>query len=607
MFVVNDALTPVLRTCLDLHFGRVCPLCSAPDEQGAHFAACRGLVRHIAQHFQKKRSTQHCDAAMVARAMDRESALPRWLVNKAIVACENDRTALEGAVCDLLREQFNARRFFDYVCGELLLHCWDCLAEDEKRHWIVHRCGDARDNTYCMSLNSLDFVLKLDGNVIEALFSQEDVFRWYVKSIGSVCLLRLTSKSVYAFTSKLIETKYKTQLISSLFHKLFARASQAAAVDRHGVLVLGEIPKAFGLRDYLSAVRPGQSRAAGGEDAEDIGALELFADVLDSFDGPGACQGPDSRFRMGDEPPQAVAERVAALYWLRRTLDAAKAIQSRKAAATRGLRVEELSGLLAALKQKSILYFRLCDDPDDLAISPCHLKAVGQDTMTVQSPRGNHLNAATPGQMVHGSFSIVGPGRRSTYLDFQSAVRRVTVGGESHVLVELGLPEAFELTRRSHQRLRLDPSQLGAFELCAPAPEADWARFGSLEKWPAPFCFIPDSASLCQLRDLSAGGLMLEIHRDAPAYEYFLDRNKDDPLLALMHLTGRGNVPDLKLGLRLAVKRIRDFPPLRKKYVGCQFLEAGEVRQDRLVRFTPVGKDGIFLINDWIFRNSIGR
>jgi len=74
-----------------------------------------------------------------------------------------------------------------------------------------------------------------------------------------------------------------------------------------------------------------------------------------------------------------------------------------------------------------------------------------------------------------------------------------------------------------------------------------------------------------------------------------------------MHLVGRTGIADLKLGLRLDIKRIRDFPPLRKKYVGFQFVEAGEIRHDRLVRFAPVGKDGIFLIDDWIFRNSIGR
>ena len=100
---------------------------------------------------------------------------------------------------------------------------------------------------------------------------------------------------------------------------------------------------------------------------------------------------------------------------------------------------------------------------------------------------------------------------------------------------------------------------------------------------------------------------MLEINQDAPSYEYFNDHNKMYPLLGFLHLVARANIPDLKLGLRLEVKRIRDFPPLRKKYVGFQFVEAGEVRQDRFVRFSPVGKDGVYLVNDWIFRNSLGR
>lgn len=269
--------------------------------------------------------------------------------------------------------------------------------------------------------------------------------------------------------------------------------------------------------------------------------------------------------------------------------------------------MEELTVLTEALKQKSILYFSLCDDPDSSAINPCSLKSMGEGSLLLQSPRGNRLNEAKPGQEVHGYFALTGNRQKSTYCDFRSTVLSVATADEHHALVTLTLPASFELTRRTHKRMPLDPSHLAAFEMAAPVMGADWSAFSALDKWPAPFCTIPDGTSHCHIRDLSAGGLMLELHRDAPAYDYFTGRNQDHPLLALMHLVGRANIPGLKLGLRLEVKRIRDFPPLCKKYVGFQFIEAGEIRNNRLVRFTPVGKDGIFLINDWIFRNSIGR
>ncbi|WP_428565806.1 MAG: pilus assembly protein PilZ [Solidesulfovibrio sp. DCME] len=600
---MKEALLPVVRTGLDLHFGRLASRTPEPAAKPVLADAALDLARGIGDHLLRQVDTGEVVTDVMRYAMGRDDALPHWLVNKGLVASQNDRAALEQAILKLLKNAFNQRRYFDYIVGEMYFHRWRWLREEDKDRWLLHRQSDARENVFCIELNTFDYVLKFEDSVLGKMLSDRDVFHWYVRSIGSVVLLPLLSTPVFEFTARLIEAKYKTPFIAKLFRKLFAAAGQAPPVDRYGVLVLGEIPKAFGLRDYLDAIRGETPGVCGG----DVGALEVFRHVLERFDNLSARLSSDSRFRMGGDPPQALVCRVAAMFWLRRTLDAAKAIQEKKAPPARGMRVEERTVLDEAFKQKSILYFRLFDDPNDSAINPCHIKGLGDASMTVQSPRGNRLNEARPGQEVHGYFSIAGANRKSTYLDFRSNVLAVEEADPSHCLVELSLPAAFELTRRSHKRLPLDPSQLAAFEMASPSPQADWAAFSTMEKWPAPFCIIPDSASHCHIRDLSAGGLMLEIHQDAPAHDYFIDSSKEHPLLALMHLVGRTGIPDLKLGLRLEVKRIRDFPPLRKKYVGFQFMEAGEIRHDRLVRFSPVGKDGIFLITDWIFRNTIGR
>lgn len=600
---MKDALEPVVRTGLDLHFGRLAP--QAPDSQDRQALAesALTLARRIGDHLLWRKCCGEVDAGVMRYALRRENALPGWLVNKGLVASDNDRAALEPAMRKLLGSTFNRRRFFDYVAGEMLYCRWCWMREDERKHWLVHRLGDARENAFCTALDGPEYVLKFDEMFLAKLFGDQTFLHWYVRSIGSVMLFSLGSRPVFEFTARLIEAKYKTAFMADLFQQLFHTARQGPPVDRYGLLVLGDLPKAFGLRDYLDTVQP----ANPGLFPSDIGALELFRHILKRFDDHNGCPSCDARFRMGGDPPQALVDRIGARYWLRRTLLAAKAIQRKKAVPTRGLRVEERAVLDAAFKQKSILYFRLFDDPNDSTINPCHIKSLSENAMLVQSPRGNRLNEAGPGQDVHGYFSIVGANRKSTYLDFRTTVLSVQPVDEVYGLVEIALPAAFELTRRTHKRLSLDPGQLGIFEMAAPPFGADWAQYSTMEKWPSPFCIIPDSASHCHIKDLSAGGLMLEIHEDAPAFEYFTERNRDYPLLALMQLVGRANLPELKLGLRLDIKRIRDFPPLHKKYVGCQFTEAGEIRQDRLVRFSPVGKDGIFLITDWIFRNTVGH
>ncbi|MEA4855152.1 pilus assembly protein PilZ [Solidesulfovibrio sp.] len=600
---MKDALVPVVRTGLDLHFGRLVSRTPDTEEEPLFADAALTLARRIGEHLLRHDAGAAVDAGVMRYALGRDDVLPAWLVNRGLVASENDRASLEPALLGVLDNEFNQRRYFDYVAGEMLYHRWRWLPETQRKPALADRVGDARDNPFCIEINTFDYVLKFNGEVLGKALADRDVLHWYVRSIGSVVLLPLVTKPVFEFTARLVEAKYKTPFILTLFKSLFTKAGQLPPVDRYGVLVLGDILKLLGLRDYHNAARQDHPELCSGN----VGVLELLRHILDRFDNPTARMSCDARFRLGGDPPQSLINRLAALYWLRRTLDAAKAIQGKKAAPARGMRVEERTVLEAAFKQKSILYFRLFDDPNDSAINPCHIKALDKASMVVQSPRGNRLNEAGPGQEVHGYFSITGANRKSTYLDFRSNVLAVEDAEPSYCLVELTLPAAFELTRRSHKRLPLDPSQLAAFEMAAPPPGADWTAFSNLEKWPAPFCIIPDSASHCHIKDLSAGGLMLEIHQDAPAHEYFNERNKDYPLLASMHLVGRTGIADLKLGLRLDIKRIRDFPPLRKKYVGFQFVEAGEIRHDRLVRFAPVGKDGIFLIDDWIFRNSIGR
>ncbi len=600
---MKDVLAPLVRTSLDLHFGRLAPLASETAERPALVQAAASLLRHVSENLLRQVPNGETDPTVLRHALAREAALPVWLVNKGLVACENDQAGLESAIHGVLRNGFHRRRFFDYVSGELFHSCWRWTPEKQRGDWIVRRVADARENEYCIELNTYDYVLKFDGAMFAKSLEEPAVFHWYVRSLGSVALLPLVSKSVFEFTARLIETRYKTPFVATLFRNLFTAAGQAKPIDRYGVLVVGDIPKALALRDFFDAAQAASPVGL----PEDIGVLELFSRLVGQFDNPSARRYPEARFRVSGEPPQSLANKIGAMFWLRRTLDAAKTIQQKKAAPTRGLRVEERTVLDEALKQKSILYFRLFDDPNDTAINPCHLRALQEDAMVVQSPRGNRLNDARADQEVHGYFSITGPNRKSTYLDFRSNVLSVEAADPAYSLVELSLPAAFELTRRTHKRLSLNPDQIAAFELAAPTLVADWTQFGSMEKWPSPFCIIPDRAGHCGIKDLSAGGLMLEIHQDAPAYDYFTERNKVYPLLGFLHLTGRANMPELKLGLRLEVKRIRDFPPLRKKYVGFQFAEAGEVRQDRLVRFAPVGKEGFFLVNDWIFRNSIGR
>ncbi len=600
---MKEALAPVVHTNLDLHFGRLAALSPEPDDHPALAGAAAALVRHISENLLELPCEATADTTVQRHVFAKDAALPPWLVNKGLVLCENSRNGLEPAVRGVLRNPFNFRRFLDFLSGELLFHNWFWSTDAVRADWPLRRVGELRENTFGLELNTCDFVLKFDDSVFSRGGQQEDLLHWYVRSLGTVSLLNLTSRTLFEFTARMVEAKYKTSFILKLFTQLFTTASQGPPLGRFGVLVLGDIPKFFALSDYASSPF-GQAALGPGRET---GVLEFLRHIIGRFDNQSARLYPEARFRLGGEPPQSLANRLGAMFWLRRTLEAAKAVQKKKAPPTRGLRVEELTVLTEAFKQKSILYFRLFDDPDDSAINPCSIKAITETCMVLQSPRGNRINEATPGQEVHGYFAIAGARAKSTYCDFRSNVLTVTATDEHHALVELALPAAFELTRRIHKRLPVAPTQLATFEMSSPVLDADWNAFTCLEKWPKPFCIIPDSASHCHIRDLSAGGLMLEIHRDAPAYDYFTERNKDYPLLVLMHLVGRANIPDLKLGLRLETKRIRDFPPLCKKYVGFQFTEAGEIRQDRLVRFTPVGKDGIFLINDWIFRNSIGR
>ena len=61
---------------------------------------------------------------------------------------------------------------------------------------------------------------------------------------------------------------------------------------------------------------------------------------------------------------------------------------------------------------------------------------------------------------------------------------------------------------------------------------------------------------------LAAREGMLAIHQDAPVFDFFDEDKHGMTLLALLHLAGHQNVPDLRLPLRLEVKRIRHFAPM---------------------------------------------
>lgn len=144
--------------------------------------------------------------------------------------------------------------------------------------------------------------------------------------------------------------------------------------------------------------------------------------------------------------------------------------------------------------------------------------------------------------------------------------------------------------------------------MAAPAPAADWNLFNSLEKMAAPILHHPRRPGALPHQGPLGRGMLLEIHHDAPACPYFTEDSRDHPLLVQVKLAGKPNATPLWLGIGPKAKRIRDFPPLRKKYVGFQFVETGEVRNERSVRFAPV-EQGRALSHqrDWIFRNGLGK
>ena len=593
---MNDFLAPVIETNLDLHFGRLAPLADAPDDRQQLVNDAATLVYSIARGILNTVEKEDVDTSVQRRIFAKDKALPPWLVNRCLVICENDRRQFEPTLRNLLENGFNRRRFLDFLSNELLYHCWMWSPPEEKRYFTLRCANSLRENGYCLKLNTLPFTIKLGESIIVSPGKIDEAYHWYLRSIGTVTLIDLSSKPVFEYTARLLEAKYKTTLILDVFKELFQAMSQPATIERYGVLVMGEIPKAFTLTDYLASC----------DDAPDANPLGLLCRIIGDFDKNTHREFPESRFRIGTEPPQDLTNRVAAMLWLRSTLAKVKTLQEKKNAPKRGLRVSERTVLLAAQDQKSILYFNLFTDPDDTAINPCHIRVVNEESMVVQSPRGNRLNDAQPGQEVHGYFAVVRANNKSTYCDFRTVVESVSCADPTHCLVELRIPAIFELTRRIHKRLPMDPSMVSLFEMSAPPPDADWAQFGTLEKWPAPFCIIPDGASHCIIKDISAGGLMLEIHQDAPAYGYFTEANRQYPLLVHLHLS-HGTQTPLRLALRLEAKRIRDFPPLRKKYVGFQFVQAGEIRNERSVRFAPVSQDGLFCINDWIFYNGLAR
>jgi hypothetical protein len=599
---MNGPIETLIRTNLDLHFGRLAPLACPNGANAGLKQAAHALGTRISQHLLGQNEDPWPDGTVQRHVFDKRNALPQWLVNKGIIACNNTTARLESGIIATLENTFFLRRFLDYVCGELAYHCWMWLDEDKKRHWPHRQMQQLGNNAYCTNLNACPYVIKLnDGILSQSLQRESETYHWYIKSLGTLQLIDYATKPVYEFTARLLESRYKTSFILDVFKDLFGRSLRAKGLDHWGILVLGDIPKTFSLADF-AADRQGLGPASPGRHDS---ITELLLDAMARFDDPGGIATPEARFRLGMRPPQDYVDRAGALFWLRRTLDAVKQIQLQTEVPRQGLQVAERTFLQTAMQQKCIVYCNLFDDGLDAAINPCSIASIGECSMVLQSPRGNKLNDAGAGQEIHGYFSVVDSRRKSTFCDFRTSVMAVTPAGDRHSLVQISLPATFELTRRSHKRLRLDPDQLTAFSLHA-LPDGDEAAApGNLDHWPDALCRLPQETDLCQIKDLSAGGLMLELHAGSPAFAFFEQPGQTESLLALLHLAGRSNRPDLVLPLRLAVKRIRHFAPLQVTYLGVQFVETGEIRNQKYVRWQPVGKDGVYLIADWIFRNAI--
>ncbi len=86
---MNDALDLPVRTNLDLHFGRLSPCNTNPGECDACVLAARRLQQHIAKKLLQGDNGDPCDTHIQCHVFDKKNALPPWLVNKALVACDN--------------------------------------------------------------------------------------------------------------------------------------------------------------------------------------------------------------------------------------------------------------------------------------------------------------------------------------------------------------------------------------------------------------------------------------------------------------------------------------------------------------------------------------
>ena len=596
---MTDALASVVRTSLDLHFGRL-SFIPPPLDRAPLIEAASTLIRQISEQMFDQPSPDAVDTDILRHIFEEDGALPDWLVSLAMERCGNDAANFEAGVTQELNDSFVLRRYIDHICGELQYQCWAWSNNSGKKRLPLRCSCNLSINEFCNDLNSRYYVLKLDDNLLFPRGTKDPVYHWYIRSMGSISLIDYTVDSVYEYTAQMLDFKYKMPLVLDIFKRLFEAAKTGDTIDRYGVLVLGDVPKTFALNDFQNA-----TRSLFAAPTAKSAAMGILRHLITCFDNQSARAYPEARFRIGEDVPGALANRIGAIYWLRRTLDKVNSLQQQKAPPAKGHKVKERTVLTQAMEQKSLLYFRLFDDPNDTAVNPCQIRAINDFTMTVQSPRDNRINKAWPGQEIHGYFSIVAVNQKSIFCDFRCSVTEVTPTDDGGAMVEVSIPADFELTRRSHKRMPLSPRTLGFFSLSAPTPDLDWADFTVLDAWPKPLCVIPDNKGLCSVKDLSAGGLMLEIHRNAPAYDYFIERHKTSPLLAQMRLVGHVNAPKLNLAVRLEAKRIREVKQTQTKYVGFQFTEVGEIRSDRNIRFAPVGKDGVFLINDWIFRNSV--
>jgi hypothetical protein len=598
---MQDVVEHLMQTNLDIHFGRLAPLDAKTMDDMVRGNAVAGFVRQVSEYILRPENTEQCDTRVQRVIFSRQNAVPPWLLNRGIASSGNDFSKLEPCIRQILTDAFYRRRFVDYMVTEADYYVFQEKDQRDRNHWRVRRISELCDNAYNMLLNKEKHVIKLEAGFLQSACQQTaEARQWLVKSIGTITHFDFATKGVFDFTTKFLETRYKTAFIPDVFKKIFADIYRAKSMDRWGVLVVGDVPKIFTLTDFQTTLRPDTCAAS----AHDMDVRELMRLLLELFDTSGTRLYPEARFRLGPQPPQSIINRLGSMFWLRKALQHAKSLQEKSVSPQKTFMVAVRSFLQAAANQKSILYACLRREADEYTINPCYIHSIDSAFMVLHSPHTNKLNTAPVGQEFDGYFSV-SSGCANTYCNFRTQVLGVTHGRAKSSLIKVRMPESFELNRRRHKRIMPEPQQVILFRIFPAPANADWPVFDSIGQRPGSLCQIPDASGNFQIKDISAGGVMLEIHRGSPAFSYFTERNRLMPLLGILHLSGKQNISDLRLGVRLEIKNISHSIQSGKKSVGMQFVKFGEIQENKAMRWSDVEKNGIFLINEWIFRNTV--